>query len=525
VNACCKRARYEFAHPLKAISTLGTDDISPASRQCHHGFNFVNAITSYRLLQRQRSRSPRQYSFVAGRVVRKDARPEGCGEEENTAARLEAVLALLEAKLELLLPEACARDCAQFMHALAKRKPRASDAVLIASIELRMKQVVQSFNSQDVANTLWAYATMERSPDERVLKMLERRVAEVVEQEYSAQHVANTLWAYAKIGRLPGEEVMMLLEGRVEELVTDFNEQEVANAIWAYAKIGRSPRHRVMSLLKARVGESIATAKSQELSSMLWAFATLGRHRPESAQHVHAMAKRVEDLAGAGYFTAQEVATTLWSACVLSSDEQGPCVLAPVATALATRCCALNDSLDEIGLRQLHQVLVSCRLDDSLRSRMPSEFLDVAESLAPACREAFLKPATRASPAQLRLQDALCGMGLAVEAEARCPESGYSIDVLARGTAEFVASPSSNHTWAVEFDGPSHFLACGAPKGATLIKQHHLRKLGYTLVSIPHWEWREAEERGLGDQGQSDGLQDYLRTKLFRELHLPLEHD
>jgi len=37
--------------------------------------------------------------------------------------------------------------------------------------------------------------------------------------------------------------------------------------------------------------------------------------------------------------------------------------------------------------------------------------------------------------------------------------------------------------------GPSHFLACGSPTGATLLKHRHLRQLGYALVVVPYWEW------------------------------------
>ena len=61
--------------------------------------------------------------------------------------------------------------------------------------------------------------------------------------------------------------------------------------------------------------------------------------------------------------------------------------------------------------------------------------------------------------------------------------------------------------WAVEFDGPSHFLACGAPTGATLIKRHHLRLLGHALVSIPYLEWNSMGAR-------ADGQDKYLWGKL-----------
>jgi hypothetical protein len=32
--------------------------------------------------------------------------------------------------------------------------------------------------------------------------------------------------------------------------------------------------------------------------------------------------------------------------------------------------------------------------------------------------------------------------------------------------------------WAVEFDGPSHFLMCRLPVGGTLMKRRHLELLG-----------------------------------------------
>ena len=57
----------------------------------------------------------------------------------------------------------------------------------------------------------------------------------------------------------------------------------------------------------------------------------------------------------------------------------------------------------------------------------------------------------------------------------------------------------------MEFDGPWHFLACRAPTGATWIKRHHVHLLGYSLVSIPYWEWYNL---GAGER------EEYLRVKL-----------
>ena len=48
----------------------------------------------------------------------------------------------------------------------------------------------------------------------------------------------------------------------------------------------------------------------------------------------------------------------------------------------------------------------------------------------------------------------------------------------------------------MEFDGPSRFLASGAPSGATLLKRRTLQLLGHALVSVPYWEWEVAKGAG-----------------------------
>jgi len=45
--------------------------------------------------------------------------------------------------------------------------------------------------------------------------------------------------------------------------------------------------------------------------------------------------------------------------------------------------------------------------------------------------------------------------------------------------------------WAVEVDGPTHFLGDGrTPSGSTLLKRKQLGQLGYTVVPVPFLEWQ-----------------------------------
>ena len=170
-------------------------------------------------------------------------------------------------------------------------------------------------------------------------------------------------------------------------------------------------------------------------------------------------------------------------------------------------------SLDKPGclntaeLCQLHQFFVGCGVEP----RLGVEAINDMQSLKEACRWAFEGTKTAPSATQQQVSETLCHMGLSVEDEARCPKSGYSIDMVVCRVHDSALGigrerSSGRGPWAVEFDGPSHFLASGAPTGATLLKRRHLQLLGHALVSVPYWEWDEC--RGAGEREQ------YLKSKL-----------
>ena len=139
------------------------------------------------------------------------------------------------------------------------------------------------------------------------------------------------------------------------------------------------------------------------------------------------------------------------------------------------------------------------------------------EEFEAVCRSAFLGHRTTPSASQQQVSDTLRGMGLTVEDEFRCPVSGHSIDMRVVESAPASSSRESSvgarerapsgTVWAVEFDGPSHFMPSGSPTGATVIKQRQLELLGYALVSVPSWEW---DRLGKEDNAR----QEYLRARL-----------
>jgi hypothetical protein len=152
-------------------------------------------------------------------------------------------------------------------------------------------------------------------------------------------------------------------------------------------------------------------------------------------------------------------------------------------------------------LCQVHQFFIACDIEESLGLRLPASVYALKADLGPACKAAFLAAPAQPSASQQQVSDTLRGMGLSVEDEFQCPKSGYSIDMRVQDKRGDVGVG-----WAIEFDGPSHFLACKAPTGATMIKRRHLELLGYILVSVPYWEWD-----GLSGM---DERRKYLQVKL-----------
>jgi hypothetical protein len=208
---------------------------------------------------------------------------------------------------------------------------------------------------------------------------------------------------------------------------------------------------------------------------------------------------------------SQAVANTLWAYAMMGRK--------PGERALgALEARAMVAFVGDFSIQercQLHQYLLSCALDEGVRSPAGGTSQQLREAFESACRQAFAAAATSPSESQQRVSQALRkGLVLRVQDEYRCPKSGYSIDMLVSdaharpsGTSAGTCTTGGDCSWVVEFDGPSHFLACGSPTGATLLKHRHLRQLGYALVVVPYWEWNQV-------RGDEAAEVEYLRGKL-----------
>ena len=424
----------------------------------------------------------------------------------------EALLVGLAARALTVLEDFNSQGIAITLWALATLGRQPSEALMVGLTARAL--AVLDFTSQGTANTLWAFATLSLPPETQVLQVFQERVL-VVSKDFNPQGISNTLWALAKLGQVPNDKVLVVLSARAVEILHYFNPKDITNMLWTLAKMGHQPEVQLMRAFETRALVVLDDFNCQNIANTLWALAKLG-HQPE-AKMLRAFETRV--MAVLSEFNCQNIANMLWAACFISifHPDEASCLV----HTLEPRITALADSFQlDMQQRQLHLFFISLELDEELRGGVPASILALTKMLGPMCHSAFGNTVPTlvgtSSKSQLEVSRALIGMGLSVQDEARCLKSGHSLDMFVHDTPVLHFSGRESaiaHTgaWVVEFDGPTHFLTCRAPTGSTLIKQHHLNLLGhllgYSLVSIPYWEWHNV---GVG----STERQQYLRHKL-----------
>eukprot|EP00802_Teleaulax_amphioxeia_P016477 Tamp_16597.p1 GENE.Tamp_16597~~Tamp_16597.p1 ORF type:complete len:359 (+),score=84.46 Tamp_16597:27-1079(+) len=302
------------------------------------------------------------------------------------------------------------------------------------------------------------------------------------------------------MGREPGKELVKALEERAEELAGSFQAQNMSNTLWAYATMGRVPGAGLLRRLEERAEAVMETFNPQNVANSLWAASVFAMLAPEESLRLMLLVvDRLVSLSKTSRFS-------------------------------------------EMHLSQIHQFFLTCSMEEKLRVEPLKDKLRVveekvraeAQDLKELSQSAFVKGNTNISVSQRQVSETLCRMGLLVTDEFRCRTSGYSIDMLVRedivathgnkgagaATMDLNAAEqrsSTGKTWAVEFDGAMHFFADRSPNGGTLLKRRHLELLGYTVVSVPYWEWYAlGKTKGVKDtsaQRAREG-EEYLRRRL-----------
>jgi hypothetical protein len=209
-------------------------------------------------------------------------------------------------------------------------------------------------------------------------------------------------------------------------------------------------------------------------------------------------------------YTKYEVVEVLWALAVMGRGVDG--ILGVLRDRMAARVLQFRNKLSSSHKCRLHQWLLSCELNLVSGASLPRSVARVKQAMGEDCLLAFSGQPTHESKLQHDVA-ALLATFVSEEfeiVEEYCdPRSGLSIDILVRPrpAAGGVTAPDSEGEhpveWAVEVDGPTHFLGLTrTPSAKTLLKRKRLGQLGYTMVPVPFFEWsalagKEAQRRYL----------------------------
>ena len=193
---------------------------------------------------------------------------------------------------------------------------------------------------------------------------------------------------------------------------------------------------------------------------------------------------------GLAGFKPQELANTMWA--YATADYYHQALLADCSRVISDSLARDPSRWSEEDSSQLHQWQL-------WREERGAAWPPLPPELSQRCRTAFSSKEGVPSRLQLAVVASLQAMGLAPREEERTPQ-GYSLDVVVSYGGREVA---------VEVDGPSHFMG-RTPNGATALKRRQLRAAGWTLLSVPYWEWN-----ALGQAlGSKTAKQAYLQRAL-----------
>jgi RAP domain len=374
---------------------------------------------------------------------------------------------------------------------------------------------VHFFSEQSLANASYAAALL-KLPGSAEFVLACWRAARACFPGFAPQGIAQMVWAAATLKVYPGAVSVDVFLRQLVLRSSEFKHLEIGQIAWALAELKHRPPRPVFDALDASMAEEVTCCSAQTLSNTLWACAVLGHmparilaalSEPDAVAHVHALLAEPE----ASPIMARDAAVLSFSCAVLGAFNT------PVFHAAWKTACALPPTaFSPEGLCMLFQTTLlaaAARADGANLNDAPLPCLPAP--LDSACEHmwrtfAVAKPTV--SDYHTLVSRALDAMSVPHTLEGRTHDGLLSIDVVIQGTDIVVdATTGAPATIALEVDGPSHFAVnTRTPLARTRARNALLRFRGWTVVSVPYFEWR-LHNRSVGNQMA------YLKSKLEQD--------
>jgi hypothetical protein len=305
--------------------------------------------------------------------------------------------------------------------------------------------------------------------------------------EFQGQEISNVLIAYAR-GCIIHPALLQALEkelcrtvevtrdGQIihTERLKEFTSQALANTLWAFATLRWYPARLLPSITEA-IGNIVQHMTGQELANSLWAYARFAYHPGRvMASLLSVVERRVHEFEGQG------CTNSLWALAVLKATHSSAFV------GLLQRYVTLERSAASFGELQYNQVLQAVLLAqfEARGGRVAwRPEVDLPENVVDRALAAWASQqmSTQLSGFHLDVSEGLTRLGVPHLLEHLVARDLLSIDI---------AVINDGRKLAIEVDGPFHFpVNARTPLGHTMIRRRLLRAAGWTVLSIPWYEW------------------------------------
>ncbi|GAQ86997.1 hypothetical protein KFL_003240180 [Klebsormidium nitens] len=434
------------------------------------------------------------------------------------------------------LVEPCVADydgwqIAQLAWAFAKASPQSTDVGLWAALQGEALRRLDTLTPQSLSLLLGSWTEVGVA-DEDCFDRIAAAIAPRV-HEYPPVDISFTARAFAKTGR-DYSPLMAALAERSKAVVHDFAPENLAALIWSFGAARYYDEDLLRTLLAAHT-PTVAALTPLEASNLLWGLAMLRYFDPAfldaMAASVCVRVAEFEDThlasvlfayasfgaAGPPDFLptlAREVLRRLrtgaeFKRASLVNIAWGFMVLGcyPPALFAAMRPALYRGPFLAHEAAKLHQLELALRL----------EAPTIAPPHPPGDVAALLEDLWQQGDAKYRakLYWAKMNQGAQVVTSALQRDVHASLERL--GVAAHEEYADGDHVLdialpaqriAVEVDGPHHFAANArrTPLGPTRLKHRLLRRRGWRLITVPHYEW----EALSGDEARDEHMRQRL---------------
>jgi hypothetical protein len=411
----------------------------------------------------------------------------------------EALIADLCRQAPNLKPE----DVSRTLWAVAVMKQQVAQQQLQQLMSIFFKRLHKA-SPQAVSTTLWALASMgKRVSVQQLQQMLSALVSQL--PHVQPQDISMSLVAVATM-RTPVQHDLLqkLLEACVA-LLPRATPQAVANTLWACATIKLLPRDLINALNRQQQeGEGLfdpgnAAVALRDLAQVAWAVGHLGY--ADQLLHGALLWQAVQQLQKEGLpgisqdGTLQDLCNICWSVAVLDLQQH-----VDVLLVLVERCGQVvpwaQATAEELAqLYQVHLWLLDCQQHSGLLlAGISAEQLQQCRSAWTAAVQ-LSSPNAACSKFQLDLFQQLQSLPLKWQQDPQLEQLCQPDGVM---TVDVTATTGNGMLLAVEADGPSHFRwpeSDSGLVGSTLYRNRALAARGYTVISVPYYEWKKLGSR------------------------------